>query len=135
LNGHDNLLTDRNSSAVVKYASHRLRAPVELVRRSPVISPTLWISKSEDGRRHALVGRGGAYAKPYWRGRELRYDVCVRCRHGEDSVAHGSARRARRRAHHLRGRRKQYVAFVVGTRLRVFPGSASSAKIIVFGLW
>jgi hypothetical protein len=33
-------------------------------------------------------------------------DVCVRCRHGEDSVAHGSARRARRWAHHLRGRRK-----------------------------
>jgi alcohol dehydrogenase (cytochrome c) len=29
---------------------------------------------------------------------------------------------------------KQYVAFVVGTRSRVFPVSASSAKIIVFGL-
>jgi len=29
---------------------------------------------------------------------------------------------------------KQYVAFVSGTRSRVFPVSAASAKIVVFGL-
>jgi alcohol dehydrogenase (cytochrome c) len=29
---------------------------------------------------------------------------------------------------------KQYVAFVTGTRSRVFPSSPSSAKIVVFGL-
>ena len=29
---------------------------------------------------------------------------------------------------------KQYVAFVTGTRSRVFPGSPSSAKIVVFGM-
>ena len=29
---------------------------------------------------------------------------------------------------------KQYVAFVAGTRSRVFPVSPSSAKIVVFGL-
>jgi alcohol dehydrogenase (cytochrome c) len=29
---------------------------------------------------------------------------------------------------------KQYAAFVAGTRSRVFPVSAASAKIVVFGL-
>jgi alcohol dehydrogenase (cytochrome c) len=29
---------------------------------------------------------------------------------------------------------KQYVAFVAGTRSRVFPVSAASAKIVIFGL-